>query len=183
MRRLIVLSLLAAAITFCVAPASSATPVDVGSGWQVFHWYGSDVPYDSPFTFTAAVPVLVTVTDWACVGDRFTISDGATTLGVTSPTLFASCDYPGWTSDADAALADPNYSHGRFAVGSGDHSLGIVVSTSPFGFGDAAIRFDAMSKDECKDGGWQTVQASPPFKNQGDCVSFVATQGKNQPGG
>ena len=34
------------------------------------------------------------------------------------------------------------------------------------------------SKDQCKHGGWQTFGV---FKNQGDCVSFVATGGKNQP--
>jgi hypothetical protein len=34
------------------------------------------------------------------------------------------------------------------------------------------------SKDQCKKGGWQTYGV---FKNQGDCVSFVATKGKSQP--
>jgi hypothetical protein len=32
--------------------------------------------------------------------------------------------------------------------------------------------------DQCKKGGWQTYGV---FKNQGDCVSFVATAGKNPP--
>jgi hypothetical protein len=36
------------------------------------------------------------------------------------------------------------------------------------------------SKDQCKNGGWRTYGV---FKNQGDCVSFVATRGKNQPSG
>jgi hypothetical protein len=36
------------------------------------------------------------------------------------------------------------------------------------------------NKAQCKNGGWRDY---PPFKNQGDCVSFVATKGKNQPGG
>ncbi len=35
------------------------------------------------------------------------------------------------------------------------------------------------SKDQCKHGGWQSFGV---FKNQGDCVSFVATGGKNPPG-
>ncbi len=35
------------------------------------------------------------------------------------------------------------------------------------------------SRDQCKDGGWQTFGV---FKNQGNCVSFVSTKGKNQPG-
>ncbi len=36
------------------------------------------------------------------------------------------------------------------------------------------------SKDQCKHGGWQTF---PGFKNQGDCVSFVAMGGRNHPAG
>ena len=36
------------------------------------------------------------------------------------------------------------------------------------------------NKDQCKDGGWKTFGV---FENQGDCVSFVATKGKNQPAG
>ena len=35
------------------------------------------------------------------------------------------------------------------------------------------------SKAQCADGGWQSFG----FKNQGDCVSFVATGGKNPPSG
>jgi hypothetical protein len=34
----------------------------------------------------------------------------------------------------------------------------------------------ATTKSECKNGGWRNF---PAFKNQGDCVSFVATGGKN----
>jgi dienelactone hydrolase len=34
------------------------------------------------------------------------------------------------------------------------------------------------SQDQCTNGGWQTYSV---FKNQGDCVSFVATGGKNPP--
>lgn len=34
------------------------------------------------------------------------------------------------------------------------------------------------NKDQCKKGGWQSFGV---FKNQGDCVSFVATGGKNLP--
>jgi hypothetical protein len=34
------------------------------------------------------------------------------------------------------------------------------------------------NKDQCKNGGWQTFN-NPSFKNQGDCVSFVQTGGRN----
>jgi hypothetical protein len=60
-----------------------------------------------------------------------------------------------------------------------------LSSYSNFGFlGDATV-VDAQpppplptSKDQCTNGGWRTF---PGFKNQGDCVSFVATKGKNPP--
>ena len=35
--------------------------------------------------------------------------------------------------------------------------------------------------DQCKRGGWQNYNGL--FKNQGDCVSFVVTDGRNQPDG
>lgn len=35
------------------------------------------------------------------------------------------------------------------------------------------------AKQQCKDGGWRNYGV---FRNQGDCVSFVTTQGRNTPG-
>jgi hypothetical protein len=35
------------------------------------------------------------------------------------------------------------------------------------------------STSDCKNGGWQTFDV---FKNQGDCVSYVVTDGRNAPG-
>jgi hypothetical protein len=53
---------------------------------------------------------------------------------------------------------------------------------SPFGSTVDYVVTDAhpmpTSKDQCKNGGWKNFLG---FKNQGDCVSFVATGGKNQP--
>jgi len=56
-----------------------------------------------------------------------------------------------------------------------------VVITSPFST-TKSLEVDCLPNDvaECKDGGWRTFEV---FKNQGDCVSFVATNGKNQPSG
>jgi len=62
---------------------------------------------------------------------------------------------------------------------------GIPLSsdTSPFDFPQDYVVTDAKplptSKEQCKNGGWRTYGV---FKNQGDCVSFVATGGKNPPG-
>ena len=41
-----------------------------------------------------------------------------------------------------------------------------------------------INKDQCKNDGWKRFyDGSVKFKNQGDCVSFVATGGKNLPAG
>jgi hypothetical protein len=39
----------------------------------------------------------------------------------------------------------------------------------------------ASDKDKCKHGGWEDFTSAPgPFKNQGDCVSYFATGGRNK---
>jgi hypothetical protein len=53
-------------------------------------------------------------------------------------------------------------------------TLGAALPTST-----VTVPILPTDKDQCKDGGWQSFHV---FKNQGDCVSFVATQGKNPPG-
>jgi hypothetical protein len=55
------------------------------------------------------------------------------------------------------------------------------VSSMPVA-GDVIVHAPAVptSKDQCKSGGWRNF---PGFKNQGDCVSFVANGGKNPPTG
>jgi hypothetical protein len=68
-----------------------------------------------------------------------------------------------------------------------------VTNTVPGGFGAHSLAaagnfahsielFAALptAKRECKKGGWRSFGV---FKNQGDCVSFVATGGKNPPAG
>lgn len=40
--------------------------------------------------------------------------------------------------------------------------------------------FEPPTASDCKNGGWQNFTSAPgPFKNQGDCVSYFATGGKN----
>jgi hypothetical protein len=64
------------------------------------------------------------------------------------------------------------------------------VDTDHDGIGDACDRTPngenpPADSAACKDGGWRTHTDATgrPFKNQGDCVSYVATGGKNQPNG
>jgi choice-of-anchor C domain-containing protein len=59
------------------------------------------------------------------------------------------------------------------------------VSTTEGVFGPAidnvAVTESVPVKNDCKNGGWQTMidNAGNTFKNQGDCVSYFATKGKN----
>ena len=68
-------------------------------------------------------------------------------------------------------------------------SITFGPSSSP---GDAFaiddVRFNAdvvpVTADDCKKGGWKIFHIDgATFKNQGDCVSFIATGGKNGPAG
>jgi hypothetical protein len=59
------------------------------------------------------------------------------------------------------------------------------VSTTAGAFGPAidnvVVTDDVPTKVDCKQGGWQTMidNTGNSFKNQGDCVSYFATKGKN----
>jgi hypothetical protein len=62
--------------------------------------------------------------------------------------------------------------------------LPMTVPAVPISTGDIAV-VDAQppppsptTKDQCRNAGWRTFGA---FKNHGDCVSFVATHGRNPP--
>jgi hypothetical protein len=62
-----------------------------------------------------------------------------------------------------------------------------TCSVTPDGSEDTVVHFTVTvaallptSTDQCKDGGWEDFGV---FKNQGDCVSFVSTVGKNLPTG
>jgi hypothetical protein len=74
-----------------------------------------------------------------------------------------------------------------FTGSSGTTTMISFTSLTNFGCGgilidNVSVEFVApppsTTKDACMSGGWETFGV---FKNQGDCVSFVATQGKNLP--
>ena len=74
----------------------------------------------------------------------------------------------------------------QFGINIGSNNPGYNVETDLFDFNGTTYNFEpfitATNKDQCKDGGWQNVTNSNgnSFKNQGDCVSYVATGGKHQ---
>jgi hypothetical protein len=60
-----------------------------------------------------------------------------------------------------------------------------LTSPAPSGACDGTPPNPPPSKDACKTGGWMTYTDAQgrPFKNQGDCVSYVATGGENPAAG
>lgn len=70
--------------------------------------------------------------------------------------------------------------------GSGNPVLTTAVDKFTVGHSGESVTYDfqrvapkpvsALSKDECKNGGWKNFQTQ--YKNQGDCVSSVASQGR-----
>jgi hypothetical protein len=89
------------------------------------------------------------------------------------------CTYPSGGFDYAGTVALP--------VLAGD-SYGFAMRGSNFDSDDRLIGtlvVDELGKEDCKAGGWKALHdlsGAPLFKNQGDCVSFVATEGRNDPG-
>ena len=55
----------------------------------------------------------------------------------------------------------------------------VVAGPNPFAIAVGPPAPVPATKDQCKNGGWRDF--GPGFKNQGQCVSFLATGGKKQP--
>lgn len=62
-----------------------------------------------------------------------------------------------------------------------DEQGSVTISNITVNGMNAAYANVPTSKDQCKKGGWSnlTDNNGTPFKNQGDCVSFFATGGRN----
>lgn len=76
----------------------------------------------------------------------------------------------------------PSTTAGSFVFGNTATVIGLhtatTFDTSTWNVAVTVQRPLPTSVDECKKGGWQAFGI---FKNQGDCVSYVATGGKNTP--
>jgi hypothetical protein len=63
------------------------------------------------------------------------------------------------------------------AANSADSGNGFLVDNLSLLSGPTPVT-SPTNKDQCKDNGWKSF-SNPTFKNQGDCVSFVATGGRH----
>jgi hypothetical protein len=97
----------------------------------------------------------------------------------------------GTDSDPDGAYADSSWA-GFYCDGGSGGTDSFREDTSPgcwAGFRPLARIETApatvgppTNANQCKKDGWKAFN-NPPFKNQGDCTSFVSSKGKNPPNG
>jgi hypothetical protein len=56
----------------------------------------------------------------------------------------------------------------------------VMINSTTYTFEERVV----SDKERCKNGGWEDFTSSPgPFKNQGDCVSYFASGGRNKASG
>jgi hypothetical protein len=90
------------------------------------------------WTFNAANPVVLTVTDAFQSDDQFEIFDFGVSLGLTSvPLPRLNCG-----ADPETCLATPGFSHGVFALGAGAHSL--IINSVPDSLGAGYFQISAV---------------------------------------
>lgn len=87
--------------------------------------------------------------------------------------------------DDNAANVFFSSTYGGFYTDGGESGVGTFRQDTAWApYGTMAVRITATqampsTKDQCMSNGWKSYGTT--FKNQGDCVSYVATNGKNLP--
>lgn len=197
----------AVAAAFAAVPAANATvvpktanfAVDTRSGQQI--QYNRLVQYDcSTNTFSGSGGTLTTFASnpfrqVETPAPNATLSGTVTRPGVNQSFVTFSISVLGINlTDVTLAGYGGTYFTGAPAYGSGSPYLDYRLVLDDYGQ-DAngnwvdfptCRRFPAVvSADQCKGNGFTTVSSADDvtFKNQGDCVSYVTTKGKNAPAG
>lgn len=150
-------------------------------------WTFNDIYQNVPFVHTMVINSFDSVTG-AFSGTGFYNADPSLTWTITgtedgnsiSYTLLTGGSVPGVT-----LLGEGTVDSATSMSGTGDQSNlpGPMPNIDWTAVGHATPL--TLSKDQCKNDGWKNhVDLSGnTFKNQGDCVSYVVTGGKNPPAG
>ena len=97
-------------------------------------------------------------------------------------TLIAGAGGPPLYTLAQVQAMFPNAVVVGIGVNVGSNNPGYYVGVDGVQFNDTIYDFELgtrpTSKDQCKNGGWASFN-DPAFKNQGDCVSYASTGGRN----
>lgn len=175
-KKLLVTTAAAGLFLTSAAGAFAATP-----NWNLLgNWTFNDiyqsVPYVHSMTITSFNP---TTGDFS--GNGYYTADPALTWTITGNEsgsnityhLLTGGDTPGVTLDGVGTISSSSFMSG---TGYQSNEPGSNPNVNWTATGNAAP--SVTQKDQCKDNGWKIFGI---FKNQGDCVSFVATGGKNPP--
>jgi hypothetical protein len=176
-----VLAVGVAVLAISAGVANATTKINPDAGWQSFITGGGldGASTAGPWVFTNTAITKITVTDAFCRGDEFRVYDKDRLIGETSEVAsdFPACPFELFfpaEARADAALADPGFSHGVFYLARGSHAIEFenkaLWSDTSTGTG-AFFRLDSVTvnKDDCRNGGWANY--GDLFKNQGQCIS------------
>lgn len=170
-------------------PASGTTstaPTPTGTSVAVTPAPGVSITFD-----TVSGPGSTNVTDIQTVPalpSGFSVGDPATYYDLSTTASFsgsATVCVPYGAPPAGTTPTLLHYDNGQWVDVTTSYDpvaqivCGSVTSFSPFA---AVFRQVPTTQADCANGGWRAY-ADPGFKNQGDCVSWVATKGKNHPNG
>jgi hypothetical protein len=159
------------------APSGGCSQYNVAGTWSVTQ---SNIPND-PFTFN------LTQSGQTVGGTASYTDNGNTTTGTVSGTVQGDAFHVviSWASNPAsagdyAATVQPNALANGYTYdvsNSDSHATWSATGTA------TCSTQTPTTKEQCKDGGWASgayVDAKgKPFKNQGDCVSYVASNGKS----
>lgn len=153
-----------------------SVPVPTGPLTVEIRGVSAGIPGATVLATANLLPASLPVSGFAFLPVRF-----ASPTPVVAGTQYAIVAYTGgadlynWVgSSVDAYLAGAHFVSAASppATWSGPFSLDRTFKTY--------VLVPPTTKRQCKKGGWRDFEV---FKNQGDCVSFVATGGKNPPAG
>jgi hypothetical protein len=162
----------------------------LGTNWDSVYADSSTGAGGVLSTYSANLGLPANATNVTVAGFYLSDNQGTVTAGGTQLAQNADCS-------ADSASQQGDFTRETFFSGSVPAGVGALVFTvqncddtatgNPTGVdftAKATYSLAAVSKADCASGGWQNVTDSNGngFKNQGDCVSSVASDGKNLAG-
>lgn len=140
------------------------------------------------FTFTrsgdtaAGLDVGFTVSGTATAGSDYVALSGVVSFlaGASTATVLVTPIDDGVVEGDETVVVTLDAS-GDYAIGAADDAM-VVIADNDEADGDGGdtgiLDPESMDLADCKRGGWAEFGV---FKNQGDCVSFIATDGRNPP--
>jgi hypothetical protein len=178
-KKLLVSGAAAAMFLTGAANAFAATPNWNIQGTWTFNDIYQSVPYVHTMNITSFNPV---TGDFS--GTGFYNADPLLTWTITGNesgnaityTLLTGGDNPGVTLNGTGTVSSATFMSGTGSQSNIDGYPNPNVDWSATGTATPSV----TTKDQCKNNGWKTFGV---FKNQGDCVSYVSTGGRNLPAG